>query len=388
MDKCPQQFSIGSTPDQSLPLRILHISSAQSFGGGERYLVDLANALAARGHDVYAAVRPDSPLRSELTLPKENLKEVPLRNSLDAKSANALFKFVRNHKIQIVHAHMARDYPLAAYAARRNRGVRLIVTRHVLFPLNRLHKVTLARVARVIAVSEAVGRHMRAQRLVPSGKVTVVHNGIDLDRVARALNEFERRNFCRGWDVPEHRPLIGSVGALTTLKGHDDFLRAAVKIAETFPNAFFVIAGTDSSSTQAHRTHLERLIREYGLSDRVRMIGWMDDLPSLFCALDVFVSASRTESFGLAIVEAMASGAAVVATETEGAKEIIRNGETGLLVPLGDVAALAEGVKALLTNGQERGRISKQAREVARANFSLERMVDETERIYSAVMED
>ncbi|MCA1603527.1 MAG: glycosyltransferase, partial [Acidobacteria bacterium] len=97
-------------------MRILHISSAQAFGGGERHLADLANALATRGHDVFAVVRPDSPLIAELTgLPAQNLVPLPLRNALDASSAGRLASFVRKQKIELVHAHMARDYPLAAY---------------------------------------------------------------------------------------------------------------------------------------------------------------------------------------------------------------------------------------------------------------------------------
>ncbi len=366
-------------------LRILHITSARSFGGGERYLADLVNSLAARGHEVYVAVRPNSPVPAELKLPAENVKKVPLRNALDAKSASTLFNFVRQQKIRIVHAHMARDYPLAAYAARRNDAARLIVTRHVLFPLNRLHRITLRGVGRVIAVSEAVGHHLRVQGLVPANKISVVQNGVDLERVAIARGRFDRDAFLRRWELPDNTPLIGSVGALTPLKGHDNFLKAAVRIREAFPQTFFIIAGTDSTPTQANRIYLEGLIKEYGLADRVRMIGWMDDLASLFCALDVFVSASRTESFGLAIVEAMAAGAAVVATKTEGAREIIQNGETGMLVPLGEVEALAESVKRLISDEAQRGRLSTAAHQAATSRFSLERMVTETEKIYFEV---
>ncbi|MGH9971507.1 MAG: glycosyltransferase family 4 protein, partial [Pyrinomonadaceae bacterium] len=184
-------------------MRILHISSARAFGGGERYLVDLANALSARGHDLYVALRPDSPLNSELTgVPRSNLLELPLRNALDARSAGQLASFVRKQKIEIVHAHMARDYPLAAYATRRNRDAQLIVTRHVLFPLNRLHKVTLSRVARIIAVSESVGRQLNLQKLVPQEKVTVVHNGIDIDRFEASINGFSREQFRQRWNLP------------------------------------------------------------------------------------------------------------------------------------------------------------------------------------------
>lgn len=364
-------------------MRILHISSARAFGGGERHLADLANALAACGHDVYVAVRPNSPLIDELNLPKENVITLPLRNALDAQSARALVKLTGSKKIEIVHAHMARDYPLAAYAARRNSGAKLIVTRHVLFPLSRLHKVTLARVSRVIAVSSAVAHRLRAQSLLPPEKITVVHNGIDLNRIEIARSRFQRAEFCRRWDLPAESLLVGSVGTLTPLKGHEDFLKAAAQVKKLVPGAFFVISGVDGSTTQGHRRSLEQLVEQLGLSESVRLIGWMDDITELFCALDVFVSASHSESFGLVIVEAMAAGAAVVATETEGAREIIQDGETAMLVPVRGVERMARAIASLLVDQEKRKQMAANARAVVQERFSLERMVDETEKIYS-----
>jgi nucleoside-diphosphate-sugar epimerase len=124
-------------------MKILQISSASSFGGGERYLVDLANTLSARGHEVYAALRPNSPVATALSLPPHQIKTFPLRNALDAPSAQALNSLVKQKQIDVVHAHMARDYSLAAYAAQRNPSTRFFVTRHVLFRLNRFHRRTL-----------------------------------------------------------------------------------------------------------------------------------------------------------------------------------------------------------------------------------------------------
>lgn len=369
--------------DHDSTLRILHISSAQAFGGGERYFADLVNALASRGHDVFAVVRPDSPLNAELIrLPVQNLVHLPLRNALDAKSAGRLASFVGRQKIQLIHAHMARDYPLAAYAGRRNPDAQLVVTRHVLFPLNRLHRITLSRVARVVAVSEAVGRQLCMQKIVPRERVTVVHNGIDIARFETAMREFDREQFCRRWDVPEKSTLVGSVGSLNPLKGHEDFLQAAAQVVDMFPAAYFIVAGVDVTAGQTNRANLECLIRELKLESRVRFIGKMNDVAPLFCALDISVSASHSESFGLAIAEAMATGTAVVATETEGAKEIIRDGQTGLLVKVRDVAALAEAVCELLSGEERRQRIGQSAREDVRLRFSLDRMVDATERIY------
>lgn len=367
-------------------MKILQISSAQAFGGGERHLADLANSLAAGGHEVHVVVRSNSPLLAELKLPKENVSTLPLRNALDARSASGLAKLVKTHQIEIVHAHMARDYPLAAYAVRRNPGARLIVTRHVLFPLNRLHKVTLAHVSRVIAVSDAVARELKAQALIAPERITVVQNGIDLQKIEDARSRFNRAEFCRRWDLPLESALVGSIGTLTLLKGHEDFLQAAAKVRDTSPSAFFIVSGTESPATQAYRRRLEHMIRQLGLSDRVRLIGRLDDISELYCALEVFVSASHSESFGLAIVEAMAAGTAIVATDTGGAQEILRDGSTALLVPIGGIEAMARAINELLGHQEKRRTLAANAREDAEQRFSLERMVAETEKIYAEVL--
>lgn len=364
-------------------MRILQISSAQSLGGGERHLADLANGLAERQHVVYAALRANSPLRQELYgLPGENIVTLPLRNSLDARSAQELSRFVRTNKIQIVHAHMARDYPLAAYATRRNPESRLVVTRHVLFPLNRLHRVTLSRAARIIAVSRAVATRIAADGITSADKIAVVLNGIDVGRFLKARREFDRQQFLDNWNLPAESLLIGTVGELTPLKGQEELLRAAPQILNQLPQARFIIAGIDHSRGNQHRTHLEHLIKELNLARHVRLVGWLDDLAQLYCALDVFVSASHTEAFGLAIAEAMASGTAVVATESEGAGELLKAGKTGLLVPIGDVGKLAETILLLLQDWDERTTLAKAAQNYATSNFNLERMVVETERIF------
>lgn len=364
-------------------VRILHISSARAIGGGERHLADLANALALRGHEVHAALAPRSPLRAELgALPEGNLVSLPLRNALDVGSAHALARLVRWREIEIVHAHMARDYPLASYAARRAAASRLVITRHVLFPLNRLHAWTLSNVSRVIAVSRAVARSLEAQRIFPSAKISVIPNGIDLRRFDAESCASDRESFRRTLGVGPERLLVGTIGELKRLKGHEEFLRAAHLLARRFPDADFVIAGEDFSRTGEHRAGLERLIDELGLRSRVHLTGWLEAVAPLLGALDVFVSASHTESFGLAIVEAMASGTPVVATMTEGARETVEDEATGLLVAIGDTGALAEAVARLLEDAEKRERMGAHARLAARERFSLEQMVTATERLY------
>ena len=369
-------------------MKILQISSAQSLGGGERHLADLGNGLAGHGHDVYLALRPKSPLINELkNIARENVTTLPLRNSLDAKSARELSRLVRRHQIQIVHAHMARDYPLAAYAVRQNKQARLIVTRHVLFRLSRLHRITLSGASRIIAVSEAVASQLRSDGVTAPEKISVVLNGIDTTLFEEARRMFDREQFLRRWDLPDNCLLVGTVGELTPLKGQSEFLQAAAQVLKQHANAYFFIAGIDHSQENKNCTALELLIEELDLGERVRLVGWLEDLAQLYCGLDVFVSASHTESFGLAIAEAMASQTAIVATETQGAKEIIQPEKTGLLVAVRDSDKLAAAVLELLGNKDSRVRLGRAAQQSVVRKFSVERMIDETEEIYRAEIE-
>lgn len=363
-------------------MRILQISSAASFGGGERYVADLTNTLHDRGHDLFVAVRPRSPLIEQLRLPSSRIKILPLRNALDVQSAHELARFVRRHDVEVVHAHMARDYSLAAYAARRQRNAKFFVTRHVLFPLNPLHRQTLGRAHRIIAVSNAVAHELRRARIANNDRIAVVRNGVDVDRFKRALAQFDRAEFLRSKELPAQCVLVGSVGELRTLKRHDDFIRAAALIAPKFPQAHFVLAGIDTTPTGEVRRQLAQLVSELQLAERFHFLGWVDEAEKLLAAMDVFVSASETESFGLAIAEAMAAGSAVVATETEGAREVVEDQRTGILVPIGNVPRIAEAIAALLTEKEQRARISLRAKEAVVEKFSLQRMVDEIEAIY------
>lgn len=368
-------------------MRILQLSSARTFGGGERHFVDLCNALTARGHEVHVALAPMSPLPAELKLaPTAQLITLPLRNAFDLRSAQKLARFVREQRIEIVHAHVARDYPLAAFAVRRAPAAQLIITRHVPFALSRLHKFALANVARVIAVSGPVAEGIRARKIFPADKIRVVPNGIDLapyttiDR-ATARAELRQRIQTRA------TLLVATVGDLSPVKGQDVFLRAAAQVvARGLTDVAFLVVGADNSATGATRKQLAELIAAHKLAQYVHLLGRVVDLAPLLTALDVYVSASRAEAFGLATVEAMACGVPVVATATDGSREIVEDGVTGRLVPVGAHAALADALVALLNDADMRAEMGERARAAAHTRFSLERMVAETEQIYREVL--
>jgi glycosyltransferase involved in cell wall biosynthesis len=367
-------------------MRILHINSARSFGGGERHTADLANALSRRGHEVFVACPQQAPLMEELKrVPAENVFELPLRNALDVQSAIGLAQRVRACGIEIIHAHVARDYLLAALASRRS-GAPLLLTRHLERPLKSLHRWTLSGVARVIAVSEAVERSLLAQKIFPPEKIRRIPNGIDVERFERRARNFDIQRFRRLSGITG-RLVVGIAGELREHKGQEDFIRAAHLIARQFVDVDFVIAGEDQSPRKEYRAYLERLTGELNLQARVHFTGWLEDVSTFLPALSLFVSSSRVEPFGLVMVEAMAAGLPVVATATGGAREIIEDGVTGRLVPVGDWQALSKAIALLLSSEEERLRMGERGRVRASEHFSLERMVSETEALYREVLD-
>ncbi|MGD9588577.1 MAG: glycosyltransferase family 4 protein [Pyrinomonadaceae bacterium] len=360
-------------------MNILQICSAREIGGGERHFADLVNSLADRGHKIFAAVIPNSPLLGELaSVPKENIYELRMRNSLALIAACRLARFVRENGVEIIHAHRARDYPLAAIASFLSGNTPYILTRHVLFPMKRLNRLILRKATRVISVSDPVADSVRAQRVFDVGIQITIRNGIRVERFAAKAGAKSRPSYLAD---RQGRYFVGMVGHLSAIKGQADLVHAARIVTDRMDSVDFIIAGEDKSSKLENRASIEELISRLGLNARVHLIGWIDDVTELLGALDLFVSPSRMEPFGLAMVEAMAAGVPVIASSSEGAREIIEDGVTGRLVPIEDPEALAVAVTELLANKSERERLSGNAREKALRCFSLGAMVDATEQV-------
>ena len=355
-------------------MRILQISSARAIGGGERHVADLSNELLKRGHDVFAAVGPNSPMPDALSgVPRDNIAEFSLRNAIDISTAVKIGNFAKEKSIELINAHFAKDYPVAAVAA-RIAGVPLVITRHVLFPMNRMHRIFLRDVKYVIAPSNAVAASLRSQDIFPVEKIVTIRYGLDIDR-------FPAR-------VPAHREVIciGSVGNLDPVKGFDVLIRAAAIVAKQNKDVKFQIVGEDRSREGHNEKEVRDLICSLNLDDTVELLGWSDNIANLLAGFDIFVSASRSESFGFVIAEAMLSGIPVIATETEGAKEIIPDPSLGRLVPIGSDEALADAILVLLNDKNKRDELATHGRGHVENTFSLHRMVDATEALYQRVI--
>ena len=158
-------------------MRILQINSSRSFGGGEKHFVDLCRGLHEKDQEVFPVLRPGCSWSSKLNfLPEENISRLAMLNSADIISAGKLGKIIRTRNIDVIHAHLARDYPLAAVASLQATGAKLVITRHVMFPLKNINRLLLKNVDTAIGVSEPVTEKLR--HIFPKEKVVCIPNGL------------------------------------------------------------------------------------------------------------------------------------------------------------------------------------------------------------------
>lgn len=348
-------------------------------------MIDLSRGLAKRGHEIFAALRPTNEWQDRFDfLPKENFLHVSLRNSFGVMSAQKIAEFVNENKIEIVHAHLGRDYIPSSLACRIAGNAKFVLTRHVLFPMKPFQRLALSNLSKAIGVSKAVEENL--SKVFQKEKIVMISNGIAVEKWTNADHVKLREEFRFLHNIPFDADLIGTIGELKILKGQRDFVLAAHEIAKKYPNAYFVIVGRDNSFKKEFRRELKRLVKVFNLENRFLFLDWVEETASLIAALDVFISASHSESFGLAILEAMIGGKAIVASETDGAKELLEDNFSGKLVPVYEPAKLADAVGELLEDENLRMILGGNAREIATGKFSLERMINETENIYKELL--
>lgn len=364
-------------------MRVLQVSSAKTFGGGERHFVDLSRELTARGHEVFVALRPTNEWQDRLEfIPRENFLHVSIRNSFGMFSAKRIGRFIEEKGIDVVHAHVARDYLAASIAVRTSKRARLVLTRHVVFPMKPFHRFALRNVDAAIAVSPPVRTQL--EKIFPAGKVHIIPNGIDFIDLASDDKAKKAAEFREFHSIPNDVPLVVTLGELIPLKGQRDFVLAANELLKNIPETHFVIAGKDNSLDQRFRRELKRLVRVFGHEQNFIWLDWLDDISPLMAAADVFVSPSHSESFGLAMLDAMAYGTPVIATQTDGAKELIA--DKTALVPIKDPLALSEKLASYLARPDILDALADEQMRNARERYGLERMIDQTVGLYEMVL--
>lgn len=349
----------------SARLRITCVISSLRAGGSERVLAWLATALAARGHAVSlitAAPAAETPVHQPgAGVTVRNLGTAAAsRGSLDALSHNlrhllALRRAVRAARPDVVLAFGDRTN-VRVLLALADTGIPVVVSERTnprLFPTGRvwslLRRFVYPRAAAVVAPN---ARCLETLAAVAPARRRVVPNPVLAPPVAPVPPSA----------AAQDRPVIVALGRLVDLKGFDMLIRAFAAIADETPGWSLEIHGEGPE-----RAALETLARTLGVGERVRLPGFARDPYAVLAGAGIFALSSRLEGSPNALADAMASGVAVVAFDCEaGPRELIRHGEDGLLVPAGDVVALAEALRDLAYDSGLRKRLGDKAREIAR----------------------
>jgi glycosyltransferase involved in cell wall biosynthesis len=263
---------------------------------------------------------------------------------------------IRRNRIDLVHASGAYPNQHAAPAAWLT-GAKAICSVHSTVYLPREFRRNFLSLAhRVLVISDAVRECVRGS--VSDRKVVMRYSGVDLTRFENLPTGIQVR---RELGIPEDALVIGQFSQIIVRKRVIDSVRAAAMLKGRYPKLFILIVGEDHHGT-GHRREVEELIRFAGLSDRSLLTGFRRDVDRLYPALDVFLFPSQAEGLGLVLLDAMAASRPIVASRIAGTTEVVIDGETGILYPVGDVDRFAEAIDRLLRDPQERERMGRNGR--------------------------
>src|SRR5215813_1445937 len=366
-------------------MKILQVCSAESLGGGERHVIDLTRAMIDRGHQLHLAVREGSPLMSALADYPIHWHELGLRNALDVISAQGIANAIRKNRIDILHAHLARDYTYCGIAARiasrLGSPVGFFITRHHFNSIksNPMYAWTISEARALIAVSGSVRENLIESFPDLADRVVTIPNWIDAGGCGNLSREEARVRL-----GVKKRLAVGLVGQITRLKRQDLFIEAAARLIQDrhWSDAEFLIVGEAAPEDEAYFKKLRETADRLRVGDHLRFTGYVENLPALLAAFDVVAAPSDNEAFSLALVEAMASGCAVVATRVGGMAEIVEDGVTGLLVDRDSAHSLTVALSRLLGDKPLREKIGGVARASVIERFDRRNAIDRIERLY------
>ena len=357
----------------------LHIDTAPTWRGGQNQVLLTVLGLREQGHRAALVAHPGGELRRRAA---EGLELIPLApdHELDLKAAWRLARVLRRLGPDVVHAHDPHGIAMASMALSmltRPPVPPLVAARRVDFHLKRnsFSRWKHRQVDLFIASSEAI-RQVLLHDGVDASTVITVHEGIDVDRVAH----LEPASIHAALWLPHEAPVIANVAALVPHKGHRHLIAAAAHVVREVPDARFVILGEGPL-----RPLLEQQTRQLHLEKHVFLPGFRPDVLSLIKSAELFVMSSETEGLGTSLLDAMAAGKACVGTRTGGIPEVIADGETGLLVPPHDPAALAGAIVRLLKDPALKRQMGEAGLTRVRECFSVNRMLESTLEAYGRV---
>ncbi|MCD6385084.1 glycosyltransferase [Candidatus Sumerlaeota bacterium] len=386
-----------NSEDKNRKIKILYFIGSLQLGGAERQLAELATRLDKTRFDVeICCIAQGGPLVKFVEhhgVPVRIFNFYLVRGKLNPYSYFHLirelwriYRYIKKSRPDIVHAFLYTAY-IVGIACARVAGVPVtIASRRSLgyFKDNTLFKQPLENIINkftnyVLVNSEAVKQDVLRREKIDPQKIHLIYNGVDIQRFQHPANAGDIRTKL---GIPDDCVTIGVVANLIPYKGHTELIESARIIKNEFPQTRFVCVGRDSGI----KPKLESLIHNYHLEEMFIFTGDRTDIPELMQAFDIVALASYEEGFSNVILEAMASGKPVVATNVGGNPEAVVHGKTGLIVPPRSPQALADALLRLLKDPQLRSTLGKNGLERARKLFSIEHLIENMQNFYLSAM--
>jgi len=365
-------------------MRVLHMLSSTGFYGAENMAAELIRGLAARGVENFVwSLRSGEGSNTDIVGTVRDFARdaavVECRGKWDWRLPFALRNYVREHGIDVVHSH---KYKTNFYAAIACRGMPcvLVSTCHnwlldgaKLRLYAALDKIVLKAFDRVVGVSDEVLAELRKR--LDRERTMKIDNCVNVERFDASMPK-DAAKAALGLG---HGPLVGFVGRLTPDKGVSNLLEAARSLRKQGTFIDILVIGDGE-----HQEELQREASSLGLGGNVHFLGRRDDMPRLYAAMDVFVLPSLREGFPMVVLEAMASGVAVIATRVGDIPYLVQEG--GILVDPGGVPDLAAAMLRLVSDESEARRLGHAGRERVRRNFTSSIMAQRYQDLYEETL--
>jgi glycosyltransferase involved in cell wall biosynthesis len=361
---------------------ILHTESSLGWGGQEMRIVQESLEFMNRGYRMMIACQPGSGIQNVAEGKGIPVIALRMRASVDPLAVANCIRAIKKNGVDLVHTHSSTDSWCCSTGARLA-GVPVIRSRHVTTPISKnlfSYFLFMKLADRVITSGETIRRQMIEENGYNPRKIISIPAGIDEKRFSPEIDGDSVR---KDLNIGKDDYLLGVVSVLRRWKGHEYLLEAFRTLREKIPRLKLVITGSGPQ---------ERNIRKYiegnGLGGEVMMTGYREDVPRILKSLDLFILPSLSnEATSQVIPQAMAMGIPVISTFAGGIWEVVKNGETGKLVPPRDAPALSEAIFWAYQNREETRKMARKAREVVLKDFTLTGMIDKTESVYRELLD-
>ena len=367
---------------------ILFVIDGMEFGGGERVFLQLASGLKDRFKIIVAAT-PGGKFEDSIREFGAKFFPVDMSRQFSLRPIRKLNEIVRKDKIDLVHSQGARADFYARMAGRISRiqhnicTIAMPVEGFDVKPLRKMIYRALDSFAeqyvdKFIVVSDSLKKTLIEKRRIPGSKIVRIYNGIELNNYHPDVESVKIR---KAWNIPQDAPLIGAIGRMVWQKGFEFLIRAIPEVVQDVTDAKFIFVGDGPL-----RGKLGALSEEFGVRDKTIFAGFRNDIKEVLSAIDLLVVPSLLEGFPMITLEAMAMAKPIVATNIDGITEQITDEENGILVPPKDHRALSEAILKLIQDKELSKKLGIAAREKVEREFSVEKMVAETEKVYLAIL--